>query len=125
MTTNGGNLGHDEIDPFTISKPCKVLDQMVMVNLSLEIHLILTMGKEQGTCILPLGEISPKKQKDADRHGCVQRHVSVLTTCCVLGFCWLGFSRVCKSDVSRGLELIDDNGDDEDQCVSVVVGGVL
>jgi hypothetical protein len=63
MTTNGGNLVHDEIDPFTISKPCKARDQMVMVNLSLEIHLILTMGMEQGTCILPLGEISPKKEK--------------------------------------------------------------
>jgi hypothetical protein len=74
--------------------------------------------------ILPLGEISPKK-KNTDRHGCDQRHVSILTTWCVLGFCWLGFSMVCKSDVSRGLELIDDNGDYEDQRVSVVVGGVL
>jgi hypothetical protein len=61
------------------------------------------------------------KKINTDRHGCDQQRVSILTTCCVLGFCWLGFSRVCKS----GLEMIDDNGDDEDQCVSVVVGGVL
>jgi hypothetical protein len=71
-----------------------------------------------------LGVILPKIE-NADQHGCDQRHVFVLTTCCMLGFCWLGFSKVCKSDVSRGLELIDDNGNDEGSIIGSQSHGSL